>query len=434
MITKQNLYISLILLANMTLISCKKNNNIQTMPEFAEQSSVLIAWNKNPFATKSNDYSNDAVSVQIVKNLITQGKIIIQCYDENVKNRAIQSLELEGINTKQIDFWIYPSDLLFPRDYAADIVQNEKEEKSLSGFDFDFYGTYPKGYEIEPIYKDFSKLHASRLGIAKNSFSTIVSEGGDREFNGEGVMMAIEETEVTKRNPGKTKIQVEAEFKRQFGVKKIIWLPQATYDDEHMYSGKIPDENGNFIAFRSASANGHIDEMCRFVDANTILIAYINEKEAKKSILAKLNKERLDKAYEVLKNAKDINGKPFRIIKMPVPEPIYINLKSGDPIFEDYISIAELYNHKLLDGTPFPKNEMKTLPALSYCNFLIFNDVVLSQQYYQEGMSIEIKRKDQMAKEILEKVFPTRKIIPISTIALNLYGGGIHCNTKNINK
>ena len=86
MITKQNLYISLILLANMKLISCKKNNNIQTMPEFAEQSSVLIAWNKNPFATKSNDYSNDAVSVQIVKNLITQGKIIIQCYDENVKN------------------------------------------------------------------------------------------------------------------------------------------------------------------------------------------------------------------------------------------------------------------------------------------------------------------------------------------------------------
>lgn len=424
----------LILITIMTLNSYKKNKPFRAVAEFEPQSSVLVGWNRDPFANQDQTLNNDFVSLNIIKAIEGHGDIIIHCFDDSVKYRAENLLKKANVKTSEIDFWIYPSDLLFPRDYAADIVKNEDGEKRLAGFNFDFYGTYPLDYEIDGIYKKFAKLHAKRLGITKSSFSTIISEGGNREFNGEGVMMAIEETEVKKRNPRKNKKQIEDEFKRQFGVQKIIWLPQATYDDEHMYSAKIPDENGNFIAYRSASANGHIDEMCRFTDVNTILIAHISEEEAKNSILAQLNKERLDKAFSILRNATDINGKPFRIIKMPVPEPIYITVQSGDPVFENYISIAEVYNHKLMDGTPFPINKMKVLPALSYCNFLIFNDIVLCQEYWRMGLPEVVKKKDKEAFEILKNLFPLKKVIPINTFTLNLYGGGIHCNTKNVTK
>lgn len=37
-----------------------------------------------------------------------------------------------------------------------------------------------------------------------------------------------------------------------------------------------------------------------------------------------------------------------------------------------------------------------------------------------------------MAFGILQKAFPQKEVIAIDTIALNLYGGGIHCNTRNV--
>ena len=75
---------------------------------------------------------------------------------------------------------------------------------------------------------------------------------------------------------------------------------------------------------------------------------------------------------------------------------------------------------------------MKFLPALSYCNFLITNGLVLAQKYYQEGMPLSVKEKDEQAKRILEQCFPDRKVVQINTLALNLNGGGIHCFTRHV--
>jgi len=65
---------------------------------------------------------------------------------------------------------------------------------------------------------------------------------------------------------------------------------------------------------------------------------------------------------------------------------------------------------------------------------LITNSLVLAQKYYKEGMSLDIKTKDEEAFNILQNIFPDRKVIAINTLPLNLYGGGIHCNTRNIPK
>ena len=119
-------------------------------------------------------------------------------------------------------------------------------------------------------------------------------------------MMAIKETEVDKRNPNKTIAEVEKELKEVFNLEQIIWLPQCSYDDEYSYCGPIPSSDNTFNSFRSASANGHIDEICRFVSQDTILMAYVSDEEALNSKLHALNKERLDKSFEVVKAAKKL--------------------------------------------------------------------------------------------------------------------------------
>ena len=49
-------------------------------------------------------------------------------------------------------------------------------------------------------------------------------------------------------------------------------------------------------------------------------------------------------------------------------------------------------------------------------------------------MPYKVKEKDEEALHILQNVFPERKVVAMATIALNLYGGGIHCYTRNVPK
>ena len=42
-----------------------------------------------------------------------------------------------------------------------------------------------------------------------------------------------------------------------------------------------------------------------------------------------------------------------------------------------------------------------------------------------------LKEKDKKAEQILQSVFPNRKIVMIDALAVNLGGGGIHCISMN---
>jgi len=408
-----------------------KKSDFRTVGEFEPQSSVLIGWPLVQYPKNNRQLNTDAVSVELVKHLCGQVRILIFCYNNDVINRSKHNLLEANIEINEIEFLVYPSEFMYPRDFGAEIMINDSGEKQLVNFDFNLYGLF-SDMPIADKYKKFARFHAEHSGITKTVETKLISEGGDREFNGQGVMLTIEETEVNKRNPLWNKDDIEKEFKNIFNLQKIIWLPQAAFDDEHMFSGPIPDENNNFTAYRSASANGHIDEICRFVNENTILIAHITEEESQKSVLAKLNKDRLDKAYKVLTESANADGKYFNIIKIPVPEPIYLNIEPGDNIHKAFQTGYEVFNGKMIDGSIFPTGLMKVLPALSYCNFLICNNKVIAQKYYREGMKVEVKQKDAEALSVLKNIFPGKEVVTIDTIALNIYGGGIHCNTRNI--
>ncbi len=406
-------------------------NGYRVPGEFEKQESVLTVWPVEEWAAKGLEA--DAVSAEMVEYLAGNVKVMVVCYSEAVMERAKRKISATGTDISLIDFRLHPIDNPYPRDFGAEILVHENGRKKLADFRFAEYCFIPgdHSYSFGIGMRTFNRYHAEIAGIKEKEKTWIFSEGGDREFNGQGVMMAIEDTEVRKRNPGKTKKMVEEEFKRLLHLEKIIWIPRCSYDDENMLDGTIPGPDGK-PAYRSATANGHIDEMCRFVSEDTILMASVTEEEAAAGELARLNKERLDEAYEVVSQATDITGKPFRIVKMPVPEPIFIEVGPEEHAWQGLEHFTRALGGKMLDGTPFPTGKITVLPALSYCNFLITNNLVIAQRYWQEGMPEIVRAKDKLALDTLISLFPERKVMALPTLALNMLGGGIHCHTRNI--
>lgn len=129
--------------------------------------------------------------------------------------------------------------------------------------------------------------------------------------------------------------------------------------------------------------DGHIDNLARFINPTTIAAPY--EWDTKDD-----NYEVLKENFRVLEKAIDHTEKPFRVLKLPTP---------------GYIAD----NGKRL--------------AASYANFYIANGVVLLPTFGN-------KRKDREAKDVLEHLFPERKIIPINCLPLIPSGGALHCFTQ----
>ena len=188
--------------------------------------------------------------------------------------------------------------------------------------------------------------------------------------------------------------------------------------------------------YRAGSANGHCDEFARFVDKNTVLLLEISEEEANSLESARITKERCDMAYEVLKNSTDAEGNPIKILRIPAPIPEYVVTTPADWQNRTWGKrFSDNGDNLLDDGTPSPEGEIILQPAQSYVNYLVCNDIVIAQCYWQPGKSEAIRKRDEEAMSVLAKAYPGRKIVPVYAMSLNLSGGGgIHCLTKNIAK
>ena len=408
-----------------------EKNSFRYPGEFEKQEAVMICWADVPFSAEGYDVHK--VFLQVIKNIMAEAKVYINCGTEGSLARCKEVLKREHIDIEKIHFTQFEDELHWARDYGPDILVDPDGNRRLVNFDFNSYGNRDTQDPVAVLAKKIAPHMAMELGCTDILDSPLITEGGDKEFNGAGICITIEKTEVLKRNPSYTKEQIEAEYKRLFHLKKVIWIPDASYDDEDIFDGPLDIIDGTPV-YRSLSANGHIDEICRFVDENTILLAEVTKEEAERLPSAKITKERLDMAYEILSKETDCKGRPFRIVRMPVPEPIYFTAKPGDYIYETWQILGDDLPEglRMNDGSQFPTGEIKMQPALSYCNFLIINGIVLGQKYWEEGLPISVKEKDLHAQQILETVFPDRKVIMIPSTALNILGGGIHCITKNI--
>ncbi len=176
------------------------------------------------------------------------------------------------MNTNLDNIWI--------RDYGPVYLVNRLGEKKL--VQFNYFWTNPDFHE------DFASK--SGLPVIKSLFN---STGGSREVNGKGTMILCEAHELDVNDP-KTKQEIEIEMIDKLRQKKIIWLKKGIPQDDNILEGPIYDE------IYPKGVKGHVDEFCRFADANTILISSVTEREANEHPVFDEAKKRLDENYKIL--------------------------------------------------------------------------------------------------------------------------------------
>lgn len=402
--------------------------------EFEKQDGTLFTW---LMEENLAEYPVDEVHLQMVESLVKDNIVYINYHNNNQKLKIEKLLATKNIDLNRIKFLKHDISMgSYPRDYAPEWIYNDKK-LNIIDLNWTFYGYIPHERNFSKMInknlESYDRFFGEKLALKTYKKSEFVSEGGGKEFNGNGVLMVVEQTEL-QRNPKYSKQEIEAEYKRIFNLKKVIWLPKPSYDDENMFKDYIIDKSTNQKVIRAASANGHIDAFCRFVSPNTILLAEVSQQEADSEEIHKINKQRFDACFEILKNETDVDGKPFNIVRIPVAITIYKEVTQKSGVGNNISSMIEATTlKKMLDGSDFPKTDkFLVLPALSYCNFTIANNVILVSKYYVKGLPEAIIQKDKQAQEILQKLFPNRKIVQIDAMALNLGGGGLHCNTKHI--
>jgi agmatine deiminase len=128
--------------------------------------------------------------------------------------------------------------------------------------------------------------------------------------------------------------------------------------------------------------DGHIDDLARFVDPYTVVTVLENDVHDQ-------NYEALQANYERLRHLTDQDGRPLRVRILPMPAPVYY--------------------------------EGQRLPA-SYANFYIANAVVLVPIFGDPN--------DGTALQVLQELFPHRRVVGINARELVWGLGAFHCVTQ----
>ncbi|WP_261789997.1 agmatine deiminase family protein [Synechococcus elongatus] len=380
----------------------------------AEFEPIASIWMAYPTYENREGYPSQVVQEAMVKAIAPTVKIDFLLNESEEEAIVNGWLKTAGIPASQVRYHVVPHEDLWIRDMGPIFAVNTNQTQVVD-FGFNAWSYLAATDPVAMTDEQVDRKVAGDLDLPILR-SSLISEGGNREFNGKGTLMLTEAVEL-QRNPGLTKQEIETELKRVFNLKKVIWLKEGVIDDELSYRGKLPDGSLTVLA-----TGGHIDEYARFVDPNTILLAEVTAEERATDPLAAINYQRLEENLKILQAATDQDGKPFRIVRIPAAKPIHVTMTQKDSIFQ---ALQEL---TFEDSTVIQDDDqIKTILAASYLNFVIANDVVIIPSYWQPGRDLEYQQKDQAALAVFESVFPNKKIVMINPENINAGGGGMHC-------
>ena len=249
-----------------------------------------------------------------------------------------------------------PHNDTWARDHGFITVE---EDSVLFLLDFKFNGW---GEKFEAALDNEINKHLYEQGLVKGTYEDhldFVLEGGSIESDGKGTVFTTECCLMAPhRNQPLTKEEIEERLKEWLGAERIVWL-----------------QHGSLIG---DDTDGHIDTLVRICPNDTLLYTGGDKDHPD---LAEMEKE--------LQNLRTLDGKPYRLLKLPPPRPIY---DDGD-----------------------------RLPA-TYANYLIVNGAVLVPTYNQPDL-------DQKAMDVIQQAFPDREIVGIDCCAVIKQHGSLHCCT-----
>lgn len=250
----------------------------------------------------------------------------------------------------QIQLYDHVNDDVWCRDHGALLLKDGAETIAT---DWRFNGW---GGQFSPYDQDdrIAEQMAHATGLPHVRYEEVL-EGGAIEANGAGTLLTTEAVLLNpNRNPHLNKEGVEEMFRSRLGISETIWLNEGIEGDD---------------------TGGHVDDIARFVNAETILLSSAREGR-NKEVLAE--------------NAARLSETRFQVQEIPMPEACAV-----------------------------PGWRLPLLPA-SYVNFLITNELVLVPTFNQ-------KQADDRALGIISDHFPTRKVVGINCLELVREGGALHC-------
>lgn len=325
--------------------------------EFAKHSATWLSW---PHKEESWPGKLDTIFppyAEFIKYVALGEVVNINVADEAMKLFAMKHLQQAGVNMSNIQFHYFPTNDAWCRDHGPAFLINPEADvkKVLVKWDYNAWG---EKYPPHDLDNQIPIRIAEKFNIP--CFKPgIVMEGGAVEFNGQGDLLTSEACLLNEnRNPHLNQDQIERYLQDYYGVKQILWVGDGIVGDD---------------------TDGHIDDITRFVNADTVVTAVEENKSDENYSLLKENLDRLHKMRLA-------SGKQLNVIELPMPAPV---------VWED-----------------------QRLPA-SYANFYISNHAVVVPTFRDAN--------DEKALDILSTCFPDRKVVGVDSTDIIWGLGSFHC-------
>ena len=298
----------------------------------------------------------------LILHLTEAEEVNINVWDGEMEASVRQILAGEGTPLERVRFHHFPAYEPWCRDHGPVFLVREKNgrrERAIVDWSYNAWGgKYPPCDLDDAIPRHVAKWRQLPL------FSPgIVMEGGSLEVNGRGTLLTTTSCLLNpNRNPGLSKMEIEKHLREYLGVDHVLWLGGGIAGDD---------------------TDGHIDDLTRFVNPSTLVTAVEEDP-------ADANYAVLQENLQRLGHFRDVDGKRFRIVPLPMPGAV--------------------------------EREGRRLPA-SYANFYIANRLVIVPTYRH-------KKNDKAALEILQREFPSRRVIGMESTELIRGLGSFHCITQ----
>ena len=307
------------------------------------------------------------VYAEIARVLAAHETVEILCHSAEVQAAAHEALTAHGVPYDRFRLHIVPTDRVWLRDSAPTAVHDEAGKVVLIDWAFNGWAKYDNWQRDAGVGPAIARITGLPMEQPQLSAGRgwVVLEGGGIEVNGKGLLLVTEEwllTDVQVRNPGLTRADYERLFADWLGIRQTIWLGEGCVGDD---------------------THGHVDDVARFVDAETVVLAVEPDPADENHRRSIDNVRRL----ELAGGSNDIGR--LRIVALPFPRPVVMN---GE-----------------------------RLPA-SYANFYIANGVVLVPTFNDAN--------DRVALNTLAELMPSHRVIGIHAVDLVWGLGTLHCLTQ----
>lgn len=328
--------------------------------EWEQQSAIQLTWphsgtDWNEYLAEINEtYAEMAEAITRYEKLI-----VVSPEYESVKKLLAQRLNTERM--ERITFHECPTNDTWARDHGFITLKDKLDNKAKKLLDFQFNGWGCK-FEASLDNKINKSLHAANVVDGEYSDNNdFILEGGSIESDGKGTVLTTTCClTAPNRNQPLTQNQIETELKKRLYAQRIIWVNH----------GRLTGDD----------TDGHIDTLVRMAPDDTLIYVGCDNPQDEQYTELRLMEEQL-------KTLRTIEGKPYRLLRLPMPQAMFY--------------------------------EKERLPA-TYANFIVINNAVIYPTYNQP-------ENDTKAEETLKQAFPGRELIGIDSSIVVRQHGSLHC-------